>query len=69
MEYPTFSKYRKLNRCITPGGYRSGNVVFPRYGETDLYMTRYNQLMRYNQGINIEAKVYEELLNSGMGPW
>jgi hypothetical protein len=69
MEHPTYSKYGKLNRCYTSEGYRSGNVVFPRYGETDLYVARYNQLMKYNQAMNVEAKVYEELLNSGMGPW
>ena len=45
------------------------NVLYPQYQQTDLYMARYNQLAIYNQNMNIQAKVYEDLLNSGMGPY
>ncbi len=45
------------------------NIIYPQYGQTDLYMASYNQLMVYNQNMNIQAKVYEDMLNSGMVPY
>lgn len=61
--------YGRLYAC-TPQTTRSANgVIYPQYGQTDAYMARYNQLAIYNQNMNVEAKVYEDLLAAGMGPY
>ena len=48
---------------------RVQEIAYPTYQQTDLYMTMYNQMAVYNQNMNKQARVYEELLNSGMGPY
>jgi len=64
------NNYGRLHKCSTPSTTRSvDGVVYPRYGETDKYMTNYNQLGLYNQIMNIQAQNYQDYLESGMGPY
>ena len=65
-------RYGKLTdrSCVRYRGINEDNgIIYPRYLEGDVYMSRYNQLAIYNQNMNIQAKVYENLLDSGMGPY
>ena len=44
------------------------NIIYPEYGQTDVASLAYNKLMRKNQIQYIQAKNYDDLLSSGMGP-
>ena len=44
-------------------------IKYPTYQQSDAYMSIYNQMAVYNQNLNTQTRVYEELLNSGMTPY
>lgn len=61
--------YGALPMVSPPPSSRSNGIVFPSYGEDDKYMLRYNELQKYTQHMNIQARGYDYLLASGMGPY
>ena len=61
--------YSSLPSCTPPPSTRSGGVVYPSYGQSDVYMLKYNELQKYTQHMNIQAQNYEYMLDSGMGEY